>query len=58
MFYAEVSTTKENKINISSGCKSWLEAQAKQYGVEIDEIIFRLWTMVDEEGVNLDDYSW
>jgi len=59
MFYGEAQTTKETTaIEISAGCKAWLEAQAKQYGVDVNEIIFRLWTMVDEEAVDLDEYSF
>ena len=45
-------------INVSPGCAKWLENMAEKYNVDVDEIVFRLWTMVDEEAIDLDDYSW
>lgn len=45
-------------VTLSTGCAAWLENMAKKYDVDVNEIVFRLQTMVEEEAVDLEEYSW
>ena len=45
-------------VTLSNGCAKWLESMAREYDVDVDEIVFRLMTMVKEDAVDLEEYSW